>query len=43
MRFAGLSDDAEGPGAVSTYEAPSVEPIISNRFVRRKKFCCTKP
>ena len=41
MGFAGLSDDAEGPGAVSTYKASSVEPIIGKRFVRCKKFFLT--
>ena len=40
MGFAGLSDDAEGPEAVSTYKATSVEPIIGKRFVRCKKFFC---
>ena len=38
MGFAGLSDDTEGPGAVSAYKATSVEPIIGKRFVRCKKF-----
>ncbi|MEK7948523.1 hypothetical protein WKR98_27535 [Pigmentiphaga sp. YJ18] len=38
MGFAGLSDDAEGPEAVSAYKATSVEPIIGKQFVRCKKF-----
>ncbi|WP_345248274.1 hypothetical protein [Pigmentiphaga soli] len=37
-RFAGLSDDAEGPGAVSTYEASFVGFSIETFFVRRKIF-----
>ena len=43
MGFAGLSDDAEGPGAVSAYKATSVEPIIGKRFVRCKKFFALSP
>ena len=38
MSFAGLSDDAEGPWAVSTYKASSVDRIIGLRFVRCKNF-----
>jgi len=38
MCFAGLSDDAEGPEAVSTYKATSVESIIGRLFVRCKNF-----
>jgi len=42
MRFAGRSDDAEGPEAVSAYKATSVESIIEGCFVRCKnpKGCC---
>ena len=36
MGFAGLSDDAEGPEAVSTYKASSVRTIIERCFVRCK-------
>jgi len=36
MGFAGLSDDAEGPEAVSTYKASSVRSIIERCFVRCK-------